>query len=132
MVNVRAARVTGPGHSAELCTQFNDGADRCLPYRNEVVPFMTVILRARKQEAVYLFIDTRDTHVRVRYAYGPWPALDSDGIVSGKLVRSSEVIGKVGNYNNGERGTTYHLHFDMQVPTSSWVFVSPYDARLGL
>ncbi len=53
--------------------------------------------------------------------------LDSDQILSGKLVRAGDVIGKVGNYNDGERGTTYHLHFDMQVPTKlGWVFVNPY------
>ena len=53
--------------------------------------------------------------------------LDADGIVSGKLVHEGDRIGKVGNYNNRERGTTYHLHFDMQVPTKlGWVFVNPY------
>ena len=53
--------------------------------------------------------------------------LDADGILSGKLVREGDVIGKVGNYNRTERGTTYHLHFDMQVPTKvGWVFVNPY------
>jgi hypothetical protein len=37
------------------------------------------------------------------------------------------VIGKVGNFNGHEHGTTYHLHFDMQVPTRiGWVFVNPY------
>src|SRR5262245_7512262 len=53
--------------------------------------------------------------------------LDADGIVSGKLVHEGDVLGKVGNYNHRERGTTYHLHFDMQVPTKlGWVFVNPY------
>jgi hypothetical protein len=53
--------------------------------------------------------------------------LDADGIVNGKVVREGDVIGKVGNYNEHERGTTYHLHFDMQVPTRvGWVFVNPY------
>ena len=53
--------------------------------------------------------------------------LDADGIVSGKLVHEGDLLGKVGNYNNRERGTTYHLHFDMQVPTKlGWVFVNPY------
>jgi murein DD-endopeptidase MepM/ murein hydrolase activator NlpD len=66
-------------------------------------------------------------HVRVRYMHMNPNQLDSDGIVSGKLVREGEVIGKVGNYNRKERGTTYHLHFDMQVPTKvGWVFVNPY------
>jgi hypothetical protein len=37
------------------------------------------------------------------------------------------VIGKVGNFFRRERGTTYHLHFDLQVPTKyGWVFVNPY------
>ena len=42
-------------------------------------------------------------------------------------MREGEVIGKVGNYFKRERATTYHLHFDMQVPTKyGWVFVNPY------
>jgi hypothetical protein len=53
--------------------------------------------------------------------------LDADGILSGKLVHEGDSIGKVGNYNHRERGTTYHLHFDMQIPTKlGWVFVNPY------
>jgi murein DD-endopeptidase MepM/ murein hydrolase activator NlpD len=85
------------------------------------------ILRARRQEAVYLFINTPAMHVRVRYMHMNPNQLDADGIVSGRLVHEGEVIGKVGNYNGGERGTTYHLHFDLQVPTEAgWVFVNPY------
>ena len=107
---------------------FNDGADRCLPYQHEVVAAHDgFILRARKQEAVYLFINTASTHARVRYMHMNPNQLDADGIVSGKLVHEGDLLGKVGNYNNGERGTTYHLHFDMQVPTKlGWVFVNPY------
>jgi hypothetical protein len=42
-------------------------------------------------------------------------------------VHEGEVIGKVGNFFRRERATTYHLHFDMQVPTKyGWVFVNPY------
>src|SRR5262249_38783344 len=53
--------------------------------------------------------------------------LDQDGILSGRAVHEGEVIGKVGNYFRRERATTYHLHFDMQVPTKyGWVFVNPY------
>jgi hypothetical protein len=52
---------------------------------------------------------------------------DADGMVSGRLVREGEVIGKVGNYFKRERATTYHLHFDAQVPTKhGWVFINPY------
>lgn len=123
----------GEGHQGQdirpsSCTLFNDGADRCEPYQHEVVAAHDgIILRARKQEAVYLFINTPNTHMRVRYMHMNPNQLDADGIISGKLVHAGEVIGKVGNYNNKERGTTYHLHFDMQVPTKiGWVFVNPY------
>jgi hypothetical protein len=123
----------GEGHQGQdirpsSCTLFNDGADRCLPYQHEVVAAHDgFILRARKQEAVYLFINTASTHARVRYMHMNPNQLDADGIVSGKLVHEGDLLGRVGNYNNGERGTTYHLHFDMQVPTKvGWVFVNPY------
>jgi hypothetical protein len=53
--------------------------------------------------------------------------LDADGIVSGLAVRAGDRLGLVGNYNEYANGTTYHLHFDMQVPTRiGWVFVNPY------
>ena len=123
----------GEGHQGQdirpsSCTLFNDGADRCQPYQHEVVAAHDgIILRARRQEAFYLFINTSNTHMRVRYMHMNPNQLDADGIISGKLVHAGEVIGKVGNYNNRERGTTYHLHFDMQVPTKlGWVFVNPY------
>ena len=123
----------GEGHQGQdirpsSCTLFNDGADRCQPYQHEVVAAHDgFLLRARKQEAVYLFINTPAMHVRVRYMHMNPNQLDADGIVSGKLVREGDIIGKIGNYNRTERGTTYHLHFDMQVPTKAgWVFVNPY------
>lgn len=123
----------GEGHQGQdirpsSCTLFNEGADRCQPYQHDVVAAHDgVILRARKQEAVYLFVNTASTHLRVRYMHMNPNQLDADGIVSGKLVATGETIGKVGNYNNGERGTTYHLHFDMQVATRvGYVFVNPY------
>ena len=123
----------GEGHQGQdirpsSCTLFNNGADRCLPYQHDVVAAHDgFILRAPKQEAVYLFVNTANTHVRVRYIHMNPSQLDADGIVSGKLVHEGDLLGKVGNYNNRERGTTYHLHFDMQVPTGlGWVFVNPY------
>jgi murein DD-endopeptidase MepM/ murein hydrolase activator NlpD len=123
----------GEGHQGQdirpsSCTLFNDGADRCLPYQHDVVAAHDgQVLRARKQEAVFLFINTPNAHLRVRYIHMNPDQLDADGILSGKFVQEGEVIGKVGNYNNRERGTTYHLHFDMQVPTKvGFVFVNPY------
>jgi murein DD-endopeptidase MepM/ murein hydrolase activator NlpD len=53
--------------------------------------------------------------------------LDQDRMVSGRVVQEGEVVGKVGNFLRRERATTYHLHFDIQVPTKyGWVFVNPY------
>ena len=53
--------------------------------------------------------------------------LDEHGYVSGREVHEGDVIGKVGNYFKKPGGTTYHLHFDVQVPTrQGWVFVNPY------
>src|SRR5262249_56559582 len=52
---------------------------------------------------------------------------NAEGLVSGRFVHEGEVIGKVGNFFRRERATTYHLHFDLQVPTKyGWVFVNPY------
>ncbi|MBI2715716.1 MAG: M23 family metallopeptidase [Rhizobiales bacterium] len=123
----------GEGHQGQdirpsNCTMFNEGADRCKPYQHDIVAAHDgVILRAHKQEAVYLFINTPNTHMRVRYMHMNPHQLDGDGIVSGKHVAAGETIGKVGNYNKKERGTTYHLHFDMQVATRvGFVFVNPY------
>jgi len=37
------------------------------------------------------------------------------------------VIGEVSNFSMKEAGTSFHLHFDVQVPTKyGWVFVNPY------
>jgi hypothetical protein len=123
----------GEGHQGQdirpsFCKLFNDGADRCEAYQHTVVAAHDgMILRARKQEAVYLFINTPTTHMRVRYMHMNPHQLDADAVVSGRRVHEGEVLGTVGNYNEHERGTTYHLHFDMQVPTKvGWVFVNPY------
>ena len=76
---------------------------------------------------MFLFVNSPTAHVRLRYIHMNPKQLDEDGIVSGKRVAEGETIGKVGNYNDYERGTTYHLHFDMQVPTElGYVFVNPY------
>jgi len=123
----------GEGHQGQdirpgFCKQFNQGADRCMPYQHEVVAVHDgTILRAAKQEAIFLFVNSPNAHVRLRYIHMSPGQLDADGIVSGRAVHEGDVLGKVGNYNEHERGTTYHLHFDMQVPTKvGWVFVNPY------
>ncbi|MEJ2376512.1 MAG: M23 family metallopeptidase [Pseudolabrys sp.] len=123
----------GHGHQGQdirpsYCEMYNTGSDRCLPYHHDVVAVHDgMIMRWRKNEAVYLYINTPNTHVRVRYIHMNSHRLDAAGILSGKRVREGEVIGKVANFNRHEHGTTYHLHFDMQVPTRiGWLFVNPY------
>ena len=72
-------------------------------------------------------VNTQNERVRFRYLHMLPGQIDGDGLVSGRFVREGEVIGKVGNFSRRERATTYHLHFDMQVPTKyGWVFVNPY------
>lgn len=123
----------GEGHQGQdirpsFCKKFNDGADRCEPYQQDIVAAHDgMILRLRKQEAFFLFVNSPTAHLRLRYIHMNPKRLDEDGIVSGKYFREGETIGKVGNYNDYERGTTYHLHFDMQAPTElGYVFVNPY------
>jgi murein DD-endopeptidase MepM/ murein hydrolase activator NlpD len=53
--------------------------------------------------------------------------LDAAGMVSGRKVVEGEVLGAVGEYGSSESGTSYHLHFDAQLPTrAGWVFFNPY------
>jgi murein DD-endopeptidase MepM/ murein hydrolase activator NlpD len=110
------------------CKLRNEGADRCEAYRHDVVAVRNgMILRAPGDQMVYLVVDAPGEHVRFRYLHMNPKLLDQDGIVNGKRVREGEVIGKVGNYNRRPNGTTYHLHFDVQVPTEhGWVLVNPY------
>jgi len=110
------------------CKLRNEGADRCEAYRHDVVAVRDgMILRAPGDQMVYLVVDAPGEHIRFRYLHMNPKLLDQDGIVNGKRVREGEVIGKVGNYNRRPNGTTYHLHFDIQVPTEhGWVLVNPY------
>jgi hypothetical protein len=53
--------------------------------------------------------------------------LDAAGVLSGRKVSAGELLGQIGNFSQHENGTSYHVHFDVQVPTrAGWVFVSPY------
>jgi murein DD-endopeptidase MepM/ murein hydrolase activator NlpD len=53
--------------------------------------------------------------------------MDEENLLSGRRVHEGEVIGQISNFSIKEGGTSYHLHFDVQVPTKDgWVFVNPY------
>jgi hypothetical protein len=72
-------------------------------------------------------VNTETEHIRFRYLHMSPNKMDQDKVLSGRRVNEGEVIGQVGNYSKREGGTSYHLHFDIQVPTrDGWVFVNPY------
>jgi hypothetical protein len=123
----------GLGHQGQdirpaSCKQRIQGANRCEPYQHDVVAVRDgAVLRAPSQEALYIVVNAPNERIRFRYLHMQPKQFDADGMVSGRLVREGEVIGKVGNFFRRERATTYHLHFDAQVPTQyGWVFVNPY------
>jgi murein DD-endopeptidase MepM/ murein hydrolase activator NlpD len=53
--------------------------------------------------------------------------MDDEGLITGRQVSQGEIIGKVATWGDFENGTSYHLHFNMQVITKlGWVWVNPY------
>jgi hypothetical protein len=123
----------GLGHQGQdirpsSCTQRIEGANRCEPYLHDVVAARDgIVLRAPGEIALYIVTNTTNERVRFRYLHMFPKFLDQDRMVSGRVVQEGEVVGKVGNFFRRERATTYHLHFDIQVPTKyGWVFVNPY------
>jgi hypothetical protein len=123
----------GWGHQGQdirpsSCKLRNEGADRCLPYQHDVVAARDgLVLRHSQQHGLHLVVNTPTEHLRFRYLHMSPTLLTADGLVSGRRVREGEPLGKVGNYFRFPGGTTYHLHFDLQVPTRhGWVFVNPY------
>jgi hypothetical protein len=123
----------GLGHQGQdirpsFCKQRIQGANRCEPYLHDVVAVRDgAVLRAPSQEALYVVVNAPNERLRFRYLHMLPRQFDANGLVSGRLVREGEVIGKVGNFFRRERATSYHLHFDLQVPTKyGWVFVNPY------
>jgi len=123
----------GLGHQGQdirpsSCAQRIEGANRCEPYQHDVVAARDgMVLRTPGEIALYIVTNTTNERVRFRYLHMFPKYLDQDRMVSGQVVQEGEVVGKVGNFLRRERATTYHLHFDIQVPTKyGWVFVNPY------
>jgi len=124
---------SGLGHQGQdirpsSCAQRSEGANRCEPYQHDVVAARDgMVLRTPGEIAFYVVTNATNERVRFRYLHMYPKYLDQDRIVSGRVVQEGEVVGKVGNFLRRERATTYHLHFDIQVPTKyGWVFVNPY------
>jgi hypothetical protein len=124
---------SGLGHQGQdirpsSCAQRIEGANRCEPYQHDVVAARDgMVLRTPGEIALYIVTNTTNERVRFRYLHMYPKYLDQDRMVSGRVVHEGEVVGKAGNFQRRERATTYHLHFDIQVPTKyGWVFVNPY------
>jgi murein DD-endopeptidase MepM/ murein hydrolase activator NlpD len=110
------------------CKQRVQGANRCERDQHDVVAVRDgMVVRSIGQMPVYLFVNALDEHIRFRYLHMFPRQFDQEGLFSGRILKEGEAAGKVGNFIQHERATTYHLHFDMQVPTKyGWVFVNPY------
>ena len=111
----------GIGHQGQdirpLICRPAPNSDRCDPPGDVVAARDGVILRSPRQEAAYLFVNSANEHIRFRYLHMNPRKMDADKLLSGRRVDEGEVIGEVGNYSMREAGTSYHLHFDIQVPT---------------
>ncbi len=123
----------GQGHQGEdirpgSCTLFNEGGDRCLPYQHSVAAVRDgLIWRTAGNLAAYIVINTKNSFVRFRYLHMNPKYMDADGLVSGREVSEGEIIGKVATWGDSEKGTSYHIHFNIQVFTKvGWVWVNPY------
>ena len=86
-----------------------------------------VVIRALRQQAATLQVNTRNEHIRFRYMHMDPSAMDADGVLNGRHVEEGEKIGVVSNYLDRPNGTTRHLHFDIQVFTrDGWLWINPY------
>jgi hypothetical protein len=128
----------GFGHQGQdirpaSCTLKNGEADRCVPDRHGAVAVRdSVVVRAPKQQAMLLLVNSRTEHVRFRYMHMTPDRLDADGMVHGRRVAEGERIGVVSNYQGFQGGTTTHLHFDLQVFTrDGWIWVNPYSTLIA-
>jgi hypothetical protein len=123
----------GYGHQGEdmrpsNCVLSNEGADRCLPYQHTVAAAHDgLIWRSAGNLGAYIVWNTVNEHARVRYLHTNPKMMDNDGLFSGRVVSEGEIIGKVATCGDYENGTSYHIHFNLQVFTKvGWVWVNPY------
>ncbi|MBR0801592.1 M23 family peptidase [Bradyrhizobium jicamae] len=105
-----------------------DSTDGCDPKQQAVVAVRdSVVLRSPLQQAATLQVNTRTEHIRFRYMHMNPSAMDTDGLLNGRVVTEGEKIGVVSNYLDHPNGTSRHLHFDVQLFTrDGWLWVNPY------
>ncbi|MDO9413231.1 MAG: peptidoglycan DD-metalloendopeptidase family protein [Pseudolabrys sp.] len=123
----------GYGHQGQdirpaTCVQKDVNADRCLPYHHTIAAARDgLIWRMPGNLGAYIVINTPNEFVRFRYLHLNPHYMDSEGLITGRQVSEGEIIGKVATWGDFEKGTSYHLHFNMQVFTKvGWAWVNPY------
>jgi Peptidase family M23 len=123
----------GHGHQGEdirpaNCLLKTPESDRCLPYQHNVAAVHDgMVRRTRGHLSLYIVVNTANQHVRYRYLHMNPKFMDADGMLNGRRVSAGEIIGKVGTWGDYSNGTSYHLHFNIQVFTNvGWVWVNPY------
>jgi hypothetical protein len=123
----------GYGHQGEdirpgNCVLNNAEADRCLPYQHDIAAVHNGIIRRIPGDlGTYIVVNDANDHVRFRYLHMNPKMLDADGIVNGQQVSEGEILGKVADWGDTENGTSYHIHFNIQVfTTAGWAWVNPY------
>jgi len=123
----------GYGHQGEDiraadCPSSGDGREPCDPKQRGVVAVRdAMVIRASQDQAATLLVNSRTEHIRFRYMHMNPQALNTDGVLNGRIVTEGEKIGVISNYLDHPAGTSMHLHFDVQVFTrDGWIWVSPY------
>ncbi len=86
-----------------------------------------VVWRTPGNLGAFILRNTANEHVRAAYLHMNPNFMDEEGLVTGRTVSEGEIIGKVATWGDYENGTSYHLHFALQVFTrSGWTWVNPY------
>jgi len=123
----------GYGHQGEdirssKCVLFNAEADRCLPYQDYVAAVHDGIIRRMPGNlGAYIVVNNANERVRFRYLHMNPKIMDEEGLLNGRQVSEGEILGKVATWGDSENGTSYHIHFNIQVFTNiGWVWVNPY------
>ena len=114
-------------HAAD-CPPPGEGREPCDPKRRGVVAVRdAIVIRGARDQAATLQVNSRTEHIRFRYMHMNPQAMNSDGVLNGRIVTEGEKIGVISNYLDHPAGTSMHLHFDVQVFTrDGWIWVSPY------
>ena len=123
----------GYGHQGQdirpgNCVLSNAEADRCQPYQHTVAAVQNGIIRRMAGDiGLYIVANTENERVRFRYLHMNPNFMDREGFLNGRPVSEGEIIGKVATWGDYEKGTSYHIHFNIQVFTKiGWVWVNPY------